>query len=78
MSIDRFGIPYLLTGMSNADADATLFGGSSRDEVSEILNYLHDLIDAISNFYLNGHKPEFGTRSYKDHNQRIRDGVRSV
>ncbi len=63
--------------MSNAAAEK-LFGNTSRDEVSRILDFLHDLIDGISGLYLYGRKPEFGKRSYKEYNQRICDGVGSV
>jgi hypothetical protein len=64
--------------MSNVEAGATLFQDTNREEVSVMLDFLRDLIDAISNLYLYGRKPELGTRSYKDHNQRIRDGVSAV
>ena len=64
--------------MSNSEADARLFADTSRAEISVVLDFLHDLIDAISGLYLNGLKPELGHRSYKEYNQRIRDGARSV
>ena len=61
--------------MSNTEAGAKLFGDTSRDEVSAILDFLHDLIEAILYLYINGLQPELGTRDFKEHNQRIRDGV---
>ena len=64
--------------MSNEQAGVQLFGGTSRDEVSSILDFLHDLIEGILNLYTNGLNPELGKRDFRQHNQRIRDGVGKV
>ena len=64
--------------MSNDQAGAQLFGDTRRDEVAAILNFLHDLIETILNLYTNGWQPELGKRDFKEHNQRIRDGVARV
>lgn len=64
--------------MSNDQAAAQFFGDTSRVEVGAILDFLHDLIEAIVNLYLNGFEPELGKRDFKEHNQRIRDGVAKV
>jgi hypothetical protein len=64
--------------MSASDAGASLFPQTSRNEISTLLDFLHDLIDAISQLYLDGRKPELGKRSYNEYNQRIRDGVSAV
>lgn len=61
--------------MSNSRAETVLFADTSRKEISAALDFLHDLIDAIFNLYLNGRKPEFGTRDYTEYNQRVRNNV---
>ncbi len=63
---------------NDAEAVAGLFASTNRVELASILDFLHDLTDAIELLYLNGTKPELGTRSYDSHNQRIRDGVKNV
>jgi hypothetical protein len=64
--------------MSDDQAGVQLFGDTSRDEVGTILDFLHDLIESIVNLYTNGFEPELGRRDFKEHNQRIRDGVAKV
>jgi hypothetical protein len=64
--------------MTNAEAGATLFQNTSRDEITKILDFLHDLIDAILDLYLNGVKPELGKRDFTEYNQRVRDRVAAV
>lgn len=61
--------------MSDAEAGDQFFGDTSRDEVTAILDFLHDLIYAILGLYTNGTQPELGKRDFKEHNQRVRDGV---
>jgi hypothetical protein len=55
-----------------------LFAGIDRKEIEQILDFLHDLIDAIEQLFVNGQKPQLGRRSYGTFNQAIRDGVKSV
>jgi len=57
---------------------APLYAKTNRVELGKMLDFLHDLITAIEQLYLNGIKPELGIRSYEDHNQKIRDEVRNV
>jgi hypothetical protein len=64
--------------MNDAEAVAGLFAPTNRAELGSILDFLHDLMDAIEQLYLNGREPELGTRVYDAHNQRIRDGVKNV
>ena len=64
--------------LSNDQAAFKLFGETSRVEVAKILDFLHDLIDAIESLYVNGTRPELGKRSYTEYNQRIRAGAQHV
>lgn len=64
--------------MSNEEAASALFSDTDRSEISNILDFLHDLIDAIQDLYENGSQPVLGRRRYQEYNQRIRDGVGSV
>jgi hypothetical protein len=64
--------------MSDAQAREELFGKTNREEVAMILDFLHDLIETILHLYMNGSKPVLGTRDFRMHNQRIRDGVSEV
>ena len=64
--------------LSNDQAAFQLFRVTSRVEVAEILDFLHDLIDAIQDLYLNGNQPELDKRSYTEYNQRIRAGAQRV
>jgi hypothetical protein len=64
--------------MSDAKAGATLFQATSRDDVTGMLDFLHDLIETITHLYMNGFAPELGKRDFKESNQRIRDGAASA
>lgn len=55
-----------------------LFALTNRVEIAETLDFLHDLIDAMTRLYLNGLKPELGTRSFENYNDKIRASARSV
>jgi len=57
---------------------APLWEKTNRIELGKMLDFLHDLITAIEQLYLNGTKPELGTRFFEKHNQKIRDEVRNV
>lgn len=61
--------------MSNDEAGMKLFGATNRDEISTMLDFLHDLVEALADLYHNGSQPTLGKRDFSDHNQRIRDGV---
>lgn len=64
--------------LTNDEAAVELFGETNRAELGTILDFAHDLIDALQMFYLNGHRPELGTRSYQDYNERIRAAAERV
>jgi hypothetical protein len=64
--------------MSNDEAGTKLFPDTNRGEITAILDFLKDLSQALWGLYNNGTRPELGKRDYKDHNQRIRDGVRKA
>jgi hypothetical protein len=64
--------------MSNTEAFYAYFLNSKRDHITETLDFLQDIVDAITALFLNGTRPELGKRDYKEHNQRIRDGAASV
>lgn len=64
--------------MSDDEAGIALFPQTNRKAVGEILDFLHDLIESVSELYLNGTMPELGRREFKDYNQRIRDDARKV
>lgn len=55
-----------------------LFAQTNRAEVAQILDFLHDLLAAIEQLYLNGTQPELGTRSFEHHNEKIRASARMV
>jgi hypothetical protein len=55
-----------------------LFAETNRMEIGQILDFLHDLIDAIEQLFVNGRKPELGARLYGAFNQAFKDGVKSV
>jgi AbiU2 len=63
---------------TGSPAQMALFGKTSSEQVGKILDFLHELIDAMQNLYLNGIQPDLGSRSYREHNERIRDCVVSV
>jgi hypothetical protein len=64
--------------MSDAQAGIDLFPQTNREVVGKILDFLHDLVESISELYLNGKQPVLGVRDFKDGNQRIRDDPRRV
>lgn len=64
--------------MTDLKAGATLFIQTDRSEITEMLDFLHDLIMAIRNLFENGLNPELGKRDFKEHNRDIRDGVESL
>jgi hypothetical protein len=64
--------------MSDDEAGVALFPQTSREAVGKILDFLHDLVEAITELYLNGRPPELGRRDFKAYNQRIRDDARNV
>lgn len=55
-----------------------LFAMTNKIDLAQMLDFLHELVDAISNLYLNGVQPELGTRSFTSHNDKIRASARSV
>lgn len=64
--------------MDNDQASVGLFGGTSRDELAIVLDSLHDVITAIENLFLNGTEPKLGESDFREHNQKIRDGVSAL
>jgi len=64
--------------MSDAQAGIDLFPQTNREAVGTILDFLHDLVDSITELYLNGRMPVLGVRNFEDYNQRIRDDPRKV
>lgn len=64
--------------MSDDQSAVQLFGGTNRQEVGQIIDFLQDLIDAIEDLYTNGNEPRLGTRNYAQSNQRLRDDVAAV
>lgn len=64
--------------MSNDEAASVFFGATDHREIAIMLDFLHDLIDAIQALYANGDEPVLGRRSYDQYNQRIRDGAQRV
>ena len=64
--------------MSNDQAAFELFNKTNRDEARASLDFLHDLIDAIRELYVNGVRPELGTRCDTAYNQQIRNGTEKV
>jgi hypothetical protein len=64
--------------MTNARAALELFPKTNRDEIAAILDFLHDLIGAIRDLYLNGARPQLGVRLHKDYNDRIKASTKSV
>ena len=63
--------------MSDEQAGIDLFPQTNRETVGKILDFLHDLTEAITDLYLNGTKPVLG-RHFRDYNRRIRDDARNV
>jgi hypothetical protein len=63
--------------MSNEQAGIDLFPQTNRESVGKILDFLHDLVEAINELYLNGTEPVLG-RNFDDYNKRIRDDARNV
>lgn len=57
-----------------------LFERTSRIEIGEILDFHHDLANAIEGLYMNGLNPALGTRAdaCKLYNQRIKDEAKGV
>jgi hypothetical protein len=53
---------------------------TSRIEIGEILDFHHDLANAIEGLYMNGLNPSLGTRAdaCKLYNQRIKDEAKGV
>jgi hypothetical protein len=64
--------------LTERDGAGRLFQAISSTEIGSILDFLHDLTDAIWNLYQNGIKPELGSRCFDEHNEKIRDGARNV
>ena len=64
--------------MTNDEAGSQLFPHTNREAVGKMLDFLHDLIDAIINLYNNGSEPRLGERDFAGHNERIREGARNV
>lgn len=64
--------------MSDAQAGIDLFPQTNREAVGHILDFLHDLVDSITDLYLNGRKPVLGVRNFKEYDQRIRHDPRKV
>jgi hypothetical protein len=64
----------------NIEEVSQLFQRTNRAELGEILDFLHDLTDAIWQLYNNGIRPELGRRSasYKSHNQEIRERTKRL
>ena len=63
--------------MSDEQAGIDLFPQTNREAIGKILDFLHDLIEAIAGLYQDGTKPVLG-RDFKDYNRRIRDDARNV
>jgi hypothetical protein len=55
-----------------------LFAMTNRADLAKTLDFLHELVDAIGNLFLNGKKPEIGSRSFDHHNEKIRASARMV
>ncbi len=51
---------------------------TDRADLAKTLDFLHELVDAIACLYLNGMKPELGSRSFEHYNDKIRASVRMV
>jgi hypothetical protein len=64
--------------MSDAEAGAALFPQTNREAVGKILDFLHDLVESITDLYVNGNKPKLGVHDFTEYNQRIRDDARNV
>jgi hypothetical protein len=55
-----------------------LFALTNKEELAQMLNFLHELVDAVTNLYLNGIPPELGVRKYEYHNGKIKTATRNV
>jgi len=64
--------------IKNPEEAFDLFTATNRTELISILDFLHDLMDAIENLYLNGIRPKLGARSYSANNKRIKDQTGNV
>jgi len=64
--------------MGDDEAGRELFPHTNREAIGKILDFLHDLTGSLLELYLNGVRPELGSRDFTEYNQRIRDDARSV
>jgi len=64
--------------IADSQAVFALFEKASHKEIAATLDFLHDLIEAICNLYLNGIKPELGQRSHGEGNRQIKRGAENV
>ena len=55
-----------------------LFALTNKEELAQMLNFLHELVDAIINLYQNGIPPELGVRKYEYHNGKVKTATRNV
>ncbi|MGC2742833.1 MAG: hypothetical protein WA672_06575 [Candidatus Angelobacter sp.] len=55
-----------------------LFALTNKAELAQMLDFLHELVDAITNLYQNGVPPEIGVRKFEYHNGKIKNSTRSV
>jgi len=57
---------------------AELFSLTSRNELGQILNFLHELVEGIWHLYQNGMKPEFGTQDFAHKDSEATRSAREV
>jgi hypothetical protein len=64
--------------MSTLEAGVQLFPKTNREEMTDILNFLHDLVECIRELFNNGRNPESGKRDFEEHNQHVHEDVAKV
>jgi hypothetical protein len=76
-NLELFSAPALATRNMRGDRQPDLPGAwvpASADD----LRHLKRALKPHSSLYLHGLRPKLGTRSYREYNRRIRDGVSAV
>jgi hypothetical protein len=64
--------------LSNDQTEWELFQKTNREELRGMLVLLRDVMDAIHEAYMNGTKPELGTRQYGGYRQAAEDSAKRV